>query len=120
MKWVQVMPADRLPPGERQVVEVEGREIVLANERGTVYAFDSLCPHMGAELEDAYIDAEGVITCPRHRSRFRLDTGEVIAWAPWPPVVGKVLGAVKAEHGLPVYPVRVSEGQISIGLPEEG
>ncbi|NLT43031.1 MAG: Rieske (2Fe-2S) protein, partial [Anaerolineae bacterium] len=92
MRWVQVLAADQLSPGDREVVEVEEREIVLANERGTLYAFDSRCPHMGASLEDAAIDAQGVLTCPRHRSRFRLDTGEVVDWAPWPPVVGAVLG----------------------------
>ncbi len=118
MKWVQVLAADQLSPGDREVVDVDGREIVLANERGTLYAFDSRCPHMGAELEDATIDAEGVLTCPRHRSRFRLETGEVLDWAPWPPVVGTVLGAMKAEHVLGVYPVKVESEQISVGLPE--
>lgn len=118
MKWVQVLAADQLAAGDREVVEVEGREIVLANERGTLYAFDSRCPHMGAALEDATIDAQGVLQCPRHRSRFRLATGEVVEWAPWPPVVGAVLGAIKAEHVLAVYPVQVEDGQVSIGLPE--
>ncbi|MFX5801283.1 Rieske 2Fe-2S domain-containing protein, partial [Acinetobacter baumannii] len=43
-------PATELPPGQRRLVFVEGRSLVLFNINGTVYAIDNTCPHQGASL----------------------------------------------------------------------
>ena len=44
------IPATELPPGQRRLVFVEGRSLVLFNINGTVYAIDNTCPHQGASL----------------------------------------------------------------------
>ena len=42
--------ASELPPGERRIVEVEGRSIGVFNVGGTYYALRNACPHQGAPL----------------------------------------------------------------------
>lgn len=53
------------------------------------------CPHAGARLSEGEL-SEGVITCPRHGSRFELATGE------------RVRGP--ADDPIPVYRVVVAQG----------
>ncbi|MGD8996619.1 MAG: nitrite reductase (NAD(P)H) small subunit, partial [Anaerolineae bacterium] len=62
----------------------------------------------------------GLIVCPRHHSVFDLETGAVQEWAPWPPVVGRALGAIYQENTLPVYPTKVENGRIWVGIEESG
>lgn len=116
MNWVEALGTEELPEGERQVVEVQGHELLLLNHRGTIHAVSNVCPHMGARLEKGELTDEGTLVCPRHRSVFKLETGEAVEWAPWPPVVGKVLGTVAQEEPLPVYETRVEDGAIWVGL----
>lgn len=41
---------------------------------------------------------------------------DVKVWSPWPPGVGKMLGAVAREKALRVFPARIAEGSVWIGL----
>ncbi|NPV09349.1 MAG: Rieske (2Fe-2S) protein [Anaerolineae bacterium] len=119
MRWVAVLREDELGQGSRREVQVEGRTVLLAHEQGRVYAFAPRCPHMGAPLMEAAIGEDGILTCPRHHSRFDLATGEPVAWSPWPPVLGSVFRAVRRERPLAVYPVLVGDGVICVGFPDE-
>jgi nitrite reductase/ring-hydroxylating ferredoxin subunit len=118
MKWTKALSHDELPEGERRVVEVDGRDILLLNHGGQIYAVDNTCPHMGAPLEAGKLTEYGAFVCPRHHSAFDLRTGDVKEWAPWPPAVGRMLGAIARERPLPVFPTRVEEGTIWVGLKE--
>jgi len=62
------------------------------------------------------VTADGDIVCPFHHSVFSLETGAVKAWAPWPPGVGKLLGVVKPENPLHIFPTKVEYGGIWIGV----
>jgi nitrite reductase/ring-hydroxylating ferredoxin subunit len=116
MNWIQVLSQDELPEGAKRVVNVEGRDILLVRHEGQVYAADNTCPHMGARLEKGEVTKDGAIVCPRHRSAFDLHSGDVKEWSPWPPGVGRVLGAVSREKALPVFPTRVEGGSIWVSL----
>jgi nitrite reductase/ring-hydroxylating ferredoxin subunit len=118
MTWTKLMDLDSLEAGERRIVEVQDHKILVLNHDETIYAMQATCPHMGASLKRGKIEAN-TIACPLHRSTFDLDTGKVQEWVPWPPVVGPVLGAVKQEHALQVYPTRIENGAIWIELDEE-
>jgi len=48
------------------------REITLDGVR---CAFATTCPHLGGPLDDAAVDATGVVTCPWHGYRFDVRTG---------------------------------------------
>ena len=122
MSWVKVLSGE-LEEGEREVVSVREREVLLINHEGTIYAMESRCPHMRLPLKAASVEttSEGVtLTCRWHHSAFDLQTGDVRDWSPWPPAVGKMLGALRRERALTIYPVRVVEEEIWVEIPDEG
>ncbi len=118
MDWIRVLDEGSLSPGERQVVEVREHRILLLEHEGRIYAMLNACPHMGVSLKRGKVTQEGDIVCPFHHSVFSLETGNVKTWAPWPPVVGKLLGAVKPESPLHIFPTKVENGGIWVGLGE--
>lgn len=117
MSWTEALAMERLSEGDKQVVTLNGLELLLVRHEGKVYATDSRCPHMRGRLVRGTV-RDGAIVCPLHHSAFDLATGDVIAWAPWPPGVGRVLGAVRRERSLTVYKTREEDGMILIDLPE--
>jgi len=118
MDWIKVLAQDELPAGTRQVVQVVERDVLLVNLKGQVYAVDNRCPHMGAPLVRGEVTEDGTLVCRRHHSAFDLRTGDVKDWAPWPPAVGRVLGAISREKPLPVFQTKVEDGSIWVGLEE--
>ena len=118
MNWTKVLSRDELAEGQKRTVKVDGRTILLVQHKGELYAVDNSCPHMGASLVDGKISEEGTLICPRHHSEFDLRTGEVKKWAPWPPGVGRLLGAVSKEKPLAVYQIKVEEGAIWVGTAQ--
>ena len=116
MNGVKAVSQERFPEGARHVMRIGDREILLIHERGKIYAVDNICPHMGQRLEEAQVTEDGFIVCPRHRSTFDLRTGEVKAWTPWPPGVGRVLGVFSKAKPLPVLDTRVEDGTIWVAV----
>jgi len=66
-----------LAEGHSKVVKVGYKPIALFLQRGQYFAIDDMCPHMGASLADGYVE-DGVVSCPLHYWRFRLNDG---TWA---------------------------------------
>ena len=118
MNWIQALATSELPEGERQVVQLGERSILLIHHQGQVYALASRCPHMRLPLKGAKIEGY-TLTCPWHHSAFDLRTGDVMAWSPWPPAVGRMLGTLSREKALPLYPTKVEEGSIWVGFEDE-
>ena len=118
MNWIHVISEADLPDGARRVVTVGGREVLLINHAGKVYAVGNRCTHMQAKMEKGEVTEDGTIVCPRHHSVFDLETGAVEAWVPWPPVVGRALGAISQENALPTYPIKVEDGKVWVGIEE--
>ena len=48
------------------------REVSLA---GAPCRFSTVCPHLGGPLDQATVDATGIVTCPWHGHRFDVRTG---------------------------------------------
>ncbi|MEX2374016.1 MAG: Rieske (2Fe-2S) protein [Dehalococcoidia bacterium] len=89
-KYVVAM-AEEIPPGERRVVSVNGRPIVVFNLSGQYYALLNACPHQRAELARGIVagittsDEPGhaecqrsgeFIRCPWHGWEFDIRTGQ--------------------------------------------
>jgi nitrite reductase/ring-hydroxylating ferredoxin subunit len=115
MNWTRVAAENELAEGVRQVVKVEGHSILVLRHGGEIFAIQAYCPHLGGHLKDGRLTGDGHIICPLHHSEFDLRTGEIIHWAPWPPGVGPVLGAIRQEHRPAIYPTKVEGGVIWVG-----
>lgn len=101
-EYVKVATLDELPAGTAKAISVDGRRIAVFNVGGTIYAIDDTCTHEEASLAEGAVSGE-IVACPKHGSRFNLQTGRV--------------------HSLPAvipvntYLVKVENGQILL-LPE--
>jgi nitrite reductase/ring-hydroxylating ferredoxin subunit len=119
MGWEKTIPVSDLPDGGRKVVTVDSKPVLLINHCNKYYAISSTCPHWGLPLELGRLTDDCGIICPWHRSGFDLDTGDVKAWAPWPPGLGLVLGATSRRKVLPTYPTKVEDGTIWVTMDAE-
>jgi nitrite reductase (NADH) small subunit/3-phenylpropionate/trans-cinnamate dioxygenase ferredoxin subunit len=84
--------------GEGRTVSVGKKLIAVFRENGQYFAIDDVCPHMGASLSGGFVD-RGIVTCPWHAWRFRLNDG---AWADNPRIK------------IGCYPVRVVGDAIQV------
>ena len=66
------------PPGKMKHVELEEKEILLANSDGKLYALCDRCNHMNAPLSMGTLNGK-VVTCPLHGARFDVTTGKKVA-----------------------------------------
>ncbi|MBI3969179.1 MAG: Rieske (2Fe-2S) protein [Chloroflexi bacterium] len=82
-----------LPPGERKILEIEGRSIGVFNVAGQFYALRNSCPHQAAPLCKGsvrgmtispepgvyqYVREGEILRCPWHGWEFDLTNGRSI------------------------------------------
>ncbi len=84
-----------VPDGMTRVVDVDGKQVLIANDKGTFYALSPFCTHDGQNL-DADEIVDHALTCPRHGAVFDVRDGSVIRM---PAVFGLATFAVKVENG---------------------
>ena len=85
-----VAKAAEIPLGARKLVKVGGREIVILNVKGELFALSDKCPHKGASLSRGkltgavrssapgtyqYSRAGEILRCPWHGWEFDVRTG---------------------------------------------
>lgn len=100
---VPVATLDDVPEGTMHMVQVDGTDILLVHLEGRVRAFQGICSHEYFELDKGFLTRDS-LTCALHLSRFDLETGDALD----PP----------AELPLVTWPVIVTDGSISIELPD--
>jgi nitrite reductase (NADH) small subunit len=71
-----------LPLGSSGTIQVGRKLIGIYHTENGFFAIDDVCPHMGASLSSGPVE-EGIVTCPWHYWRFRLNDG---AWADNPKI----------------------------------
>jgi nitrite reductase/ring-hydroxylating ferredoxin subunit len=69
-----VGPVDDLPPGK---VAGVGRYAV-GNADGELFAVGRRCRHLGADLGNGTVDAQGRLVCPWHESAYDVKTGRMV------------------------------------------
>ncbi len=100
--------SDALAEGAMLQVELGGRKVLLARMDGVCHAVGATCPHAGGPLAKGVLHRGvhgGVVVCFWHKAAFRVATGERIE----PPAV----------DDLPVFPVRVADGQVLVTVGDE-
>jgi len=135
--YVKVATKSEIPVGKMKHIEVNGKEIMIANVEGKFYAISDRCGHENARLSTGTLAGTTVI-CPFHYARFDVTTGKLISG----PIlegseVAKILAKVPAEvqkgltpilkhtdenqsliktYDLPVYKVKVDGSDLLVQL----
>ncbi|KAK9839308.1 hypothetical protein WJX81_006893 [Elliptochloris bilobata] len=106
--------------GGRQVVDVGGKKVLVAEAEGQVYAVSNKCTHLNISLVGKTPLLQGkvqgkCIVCPAHGTAFDLATGEVQGpWCPNFPELPFVGKGTKARP-LPTFESRVDDcGSIEV------
>ena len=76
--FVEVAKVNDIPAGKMKHIEVNGKEIVIANMNGKFCALDDRCAHMNAPLSMGNLTGD-VVTCPFHGAKFNVASGKKIA-----------------------------------------
>ncbi len=76
--YVEVAKTDEIARGGMKAYEVKGKEIVLCNYDGKIYAVSRRCGHTNAPLEMGTLEGY-ILTCPLHHSQFDIRTGEALS-----------------------------------------
>ncbi len=97
--FVPVITLDDLPTGKLTRVEAAGMPVLLWKDGQQIYAIAATCSHLGGPLDEGTCE-DGVVTCPWHGSRFRLDDGSVVQGP--------------AVYAQPSFAVRVRQGKVEL------
>lgn len=88
-----IAAVDEFPPGDRRVVELEGKSVGVFNVNGSYYALRNVCPHQAAPLclgsvkgmtlptppgEYAWGREGEILRCPWHGWEFDITNGRSI------------------------------------------
>jgi nitrite reductase/ring-hydroxylating ferredoxin subunit len=77
MARVLVGKKSDIQEGEFTKVTIAGRQILVANIRGSYFATGNICTHEGAELHEGELHNKE-LTCPWHGAKWDLTTGGLI------------------------------------------
>ena len=100
-RFVRAMELSKLAPGTMAGLEVGGKQVLLSNLGGEVFAVDGICTHEETPLSQGFMVEDRVI-CNLHLSQFDLRTGEVYN----PPAVER----------LKSYNVKIEDGDIFVEI----
>ena len=115
-----------LPPGERKIVEVQGRSIGVFNVHGTYYALRNSCPHQGAPLclgaitgmampskpgEYVWTREGEILRCPWHGWEFDVTSGRSVC-NPHRTRVKTYEVTVEEDESVETYPVTLEDGLV--------
>lgn len=103
MRFIPVTTTGAIPPGTREVFDIEGLFIAVFNVGGTYYAIEDRCTHDDGPLADGELE-DYAIECPRHGARFDIRSGKALC--------------LPAVVDVPWFPVRVEGDQVLIGLED--
>ena len=103
--YVEAGKVSEITEGHMKHVEINGKEIAIANLDGKFYAFADRCGHMNARLSRGNIN-QNIVTCPFHAAKFDITSGKKIGepvlelppgMEPLPPNWQKYMGVVAQE-----------------------
>ncbi|MBI4856857.1 MAG: Rieske (2Fe-2S) protein [Acetobacterium woodii] len=77
MGYKKVAEIQEFDKTDKKLVVVNEQEILLTKIENGFYAISNKCPHMGGSLFKGTLEA-GVVTCPRHGSKFDAKTGKAV------------------------------------------
>jgi len=98
-EWIKACNIDQVTDGQLYGFDHNEKKILLANQKGKIFATDLICTHAEADLSTGFLTEEGV-RCPLHLSVFNLENGK-----PQNP---------PAEDALKTYNVKIDANEIYV------
>ncbi len=77
MKKIRIGSLSDFPKDKMKEVRAEGKEILVANVDGKLFAINNICTHEECELHEGSLKGN-VVTCPCHYSQFDITSGKVV------------------------------------------
>ena len=105
-----------LQPGERRIVEVNGRQIGVFNVAGEYFALHNRCPHRGGNLCEGPVTGT---TLPGETAEFTYGrVGEIVrcAWHGWEFEIRSGQCLADSRMRARRYPVTVADGQLLLHI----
>jgi nitrite reductase/ring-hydroxylating ferredoxin subunit len=127
--YVEVAKVDEMPSGNMKHVELNGKEIMIANLDGKFYALNDRCSHTNAPLSMGHIQGN-IVTCPMHGARFDITTGKKMSDPKFPSLktdslpenlqkymeyAGQLLSQIKT-YNQEIYEVKVEDNLVKVKL----
>lgn len=84
--------------GDQRCMHIANQHLLICRTESSVYALENRCPHASFPLEGGQVN-DGVIRCPTHGARFRLEDGS--------PLTGRM------DH-VQTFPVEIIDEQIFV------
>ena len=105
MAEIEVAPVDELPPGSMRLVPAGSITVGVYNCAGKYQAIEDRCSHDDGPLCEGEWEPElCMVICPRHGSRFDLETGIPMSLPAFLPVR--------------IFPVSVRDGMVVVEVEE--
>jgi toluene monooxygenase system ferredoxin subunit len=105
LRWAEAGLLSDLWEDDMQGIEIDGEDILLIHRpAGVVHAYQGICPHQEQKLSEGFLD-EGLLVCTSHMWEFDAHTGA---------------GINPDTCSLYRYPVRIEDGSILVGIPQDG
>jgi len=99
--FYRILAEEDISAGERIFIEVDNEPVVIFKVGNNLYAIGDRCTHDDGPLGDGDLE-DHQITCPRHGAKFDIVSGKALTLPAVEPTI--------------VYPVRIVNGQIEIGV----
>jgi nitrite reductase/ring-hydroxylating ferredoxin subunit len=77
-EFVEIAKVSEISDGKMKHLEVDGKEVLIANVGGKFYAINDRCGHMNALLSMGNLTGN-TVTCPFHGAKFDVTNGKKIS-----------------------------------------
>lgn len=129
-EFIEVAKVSEISDGKMKHTEVDGKEVLIANVGGKLYAISDRCGHMNALLSMGNL-TRNTVTCPFHGAKFDVTTGMKLSepiltpsqemeplpqtWQKFFENVGQLMSYIKT-YNQTVYETRIDEDSIKIKI----
>ncbi len=110
--WVKVCSTSVFDKKTKYITKVNQVSLMLVKTDTAIFAMESRCPHLRLPLKRAKVTDDCAIVCPWHHSAFNMKTGDVEAWAPWPPVIAPTIGKLQRQRALQTWETKVEDDHV--------
>lgn len=127
---VDIASIYEVPNGKMKRIEVDGKEILIANINGKFHALSDRCGHSNAPLSRGNLNGS-IVTCPLHGAQFNVTTGRKVKdfnldlpsldklpedFKRYSQYALNLVGSIKT-HDQEKYEVTVDDARIKISVP---